>query len=632
MALDPRLIRECVIAIAHRASVKHMERAEREIQRVLVRMLNAGKIKTHRELHSAIYAVLLTSSDLDRHEVLPLFDVDLLTRAQLATWALSFALEMARQTTGTIGGTNIANKFAEEPWARIARSFMDKKVVGAATMDGILDGIAGDVEGKIMPGFQKSYEQAYAKSFTMVREANEKILQRAQEVIARGLGNKFVPGSDVETTPNKADIRLDMEDLYKSLGLRPQDPAYVSLVVNNNLNRAWQEGKDTVSHNEDGRPKDWVWGYEWTHGGSREPRPTHLAMNGHTAKKDDAIWETFTSPPIAHNCSCSRSAISTYEAEEKGYISKPAPTLSKTALEKAGFKPHEVEQLVDKPVNEAIHHDLLKADRFPRSTFNLKSGNRAIINPTGVSGQAGLSSEALAALHPLSKGGKTAAQMLNKGLLDNLESQLAKPNLTAEQKKFLNAHLELALTAKKEIDKEAIAIAKASAQAERLRTLELAESSIISRRTEKAFVVDDYGRILLEKEGLEREVGFTRAEAGLMKDATLTHNHPSGHSFSWEDINHAIKADMKEIRAIGTNTLGETHLHVLQRPKAGWPSTSRTKQLHADLNDAVRLEFKSAISSGTVSVDEATAAHWHEVNSRLASRLNIRYDRVRRKG
>ena len=83
----------------------------------------------------------------------------------------------------------------------------------------------------------------------------------------------------------------------------------------------------------------------------------------------------------------------------------------------------------------------------------------------------------------------------------------------------------------------------------RMKAIHSIEDKIRNQNYETAAIIDKDGNVLLNKDGGQRQVGFTPLEGKLMKDNTLTHNHPSSSMFSEEDIACFVRNEMQEIRA-----------------------------------------------------------------------------------
>lgn len=83
----------------------------------------------------------------------------------------------------------------------------------------------------------------------------------------------------------------------------------------------------------------------------------------------------------------------------------------------------------------------------------------------------------------------------------------------------------------------------------RMKTIHGIEDKIRNQNYETAAVVDKDGNVVINKDGAQSSVGFTPMEAMMMRNNTLTHNHPRSSMFSEEDIKCFVKNEMEEIRA-----------------------------------------------------------------------------------
>lgn len=264
-----------------------------------------------------------------------------------------------------------------------AERFLGKDLVTAPDMEKALVALEAAHESGLLPDLAAAREAAYATAITMVRESDRVILTRVDQLLARAIEGKVSPGDFVQ----------DLDDLYRSLGLDEQEGWYARLVVNNATGRAWQEGRDHLSHEWDEqaktwKPADWVWGYQWDHQDTGRPRPSHVAMEGHVAPKDDPVWQTFGPPPIAHNCHCIRWTLSLDDAIEKGLVGEDGnpmpgvsfetPRVTADQLRDSGASPDEIRNLAGKPVAEIMR--AMPGDHFPRSHYNI--ADRPFINPS----------------------------------------------------------------------------------------------------------------------------------------------------------------------------------------------------------------------------------------------------------
>lgn len=154
------------------------------------------------------------------------------------------------------------------------------------------------------------------------------------------------------------------------------------------------------------------------------------------------------------------------------------------------------------------------------------------------------------------------------------------------------------------------------------------ESEIAGLDYERAYVFDKTGRIILKKDGSRNSVAFEKEDLALIKDkdAIFTHNHPSsGGSFSLEDIQFAVAHNQMEMRAVGRK-----YGHSMYRPAQGWPDLNLLTDEFYKADNEVRDEFWRRISLGQLSREEADREHHHQVWSRIAAKLNLKYTREER--
>lgn len=151
------------------------------------------------------------------------------------------------------------------------------------------------------------------------------------------------------------------------------------------------------------------------------------------------------------------------------------------------------------------------------------------------------------------------------------------------------------------------------------------EKKLIKRKTEKAVVFADDGTVIFEKAGGKSSVSFTPDELRLCENNILTHNHPSGSSFSMEDVVLAATWNLKGIRACG-----QYYRYYLNRPPSGWSKElweKTIKPLAEKHHNDVFQEFTVLIRKGEMTPEEANLRHWHEVWSRVAREVGLDYGR-----
>lgn len=156
------------------------------------------------------------------------------------------------------------------------------------------------------------------------------------------------------------------------------------------------------------------------------------------------------------------------------------------------------------------------------------------------------------------------------------------------------------------------------------------EKTIRDRPTEMGTLhsKDSGAKVWGEDQGKKDEVNLAEpVRQGIVKGTILTHNHPSGNSFSSQDINFMLAHGLHEIRAVS-----KKHIHRMQPPEH-WPDKPTQQDLDnmysslAHIENGVKSEFWDAINSNRMSVDQAQERHWHEVWTRAAKQLGFRYER-----
>ena len=154
-----------------------------------------------------------------------------------------------------------------------------------------------------------------------------------------------------------------------------------------------------------------------------------------------------------------------------------------------------------------------------------------------------------------------------------------------------------------------------------------AEKEIVAQDYETAIIIDTDGNEILRKDGGKGEVSFTKDEIVKLEGCTLTHNHPSGASFSDEDVQAVVKLKLAEIRVVGFH--GATRYRYTLRPaqkieglvRGAFNNVARQVEL------GIYRRFFGAVNTGKMSVKEANEQHYHELwqatNDRLLAQYNI---------
>lgn len=113
------------------------------------------------------------------------------------------------------------------------------------------------------------------------------------------------------------------------------------------------------------------------------------------------------------------------------------------------------------------------------------------------------------------------------------------------------------------------------------RSLSTHEATIRGNNYETLTAFDENGNMLFTKKGGAHSVAYG-ADGVKTTNAIVTHNHPSGGSFSWQDVGGMVYYNQKEMRATG-----KEFTFSLKRPATGWGVSP----------DKAAARFKKALAS-----------------------------------
>jgi hypothetical protein len=94
-------------------------------------------------------------------------------------------------------------------------------------------------------------------------------------------------------------------------------------IYNTNLRTAYEGGRwEQIQQTKAKRPY-----LQWRHGGSRDPRPLHIALDRKVFSLDDPFWQTMGNPPVGYGCLCQVFALSDRDVERLGLKVEKAPAI-----------------------------------------------------------------------------------------------------------------------------------------------------------------------------------------------------------------------------------------------------------------------------------------------------------------
>jgi len=134
-------------------------------------------------------------------------------------------------------------------------------------------------------------------------------------------------------------------------------------------------------------------------------------------------------------------------------------------------------------------------------------------------------------------------------------------------------------------------------------------------------------------EGEDSEMRFSDEELKSMRDTDFIHTHPSGSSFSLDDIRIASHTHMNSMQAVGVDYEGRGWLYTM-KPGASrsWPSEGMIFAEHGTQERAIYSRNNAKLSEMTLSeqraaIPELNHTHAHDIWTQVAASLGMRYSR-----
>lgn len=180
----------------------------------------------------------------------------------------------------------------------------------------------------------------------------------------------------------------------------------------------------------------------------------------------------------------------------------------------------------------------------------------------------------------------------------------------------------------REKERHAAAMAEAENNTPRMKAIHSVEDKIRGQSYESAAVIDKDGNTLFFKDGAESEVRFNKMECLMMRNNTLTHNHPHSTMFSTEDVVCMVRNDMLEMRA----TTSEGTTYSIKRGEGyttekgvEFVNNYNSARLGAHITAQRDLDnrgFREKISSGEITHDQANKEFGRVVTKEMVDYCN----------
>jgi hypothetical protein len=219
--------------------------------------------------------------------------------------------------------------------------------------------------------------------------------------------------------------------------------------------------------------------------------------------------------------------------------------------------------------------------------------------------------------------------------LQSIDAELASPYTSLVRRQLLERQ-RASLTQEKPqtaSQSAAVQVARRSLRAE----VDETETQIRGLRVERAVFFGPNGERLVDVTGDAKSYRLSQKEFDSLRGvgATMTHNHPGGwervntdprhqgSSFSLADIRQAAALNLSEVRAVTP-----TRRFWMKPPPGGWEDhhwQTTIPKAYARADKEILASLVQQVRMGRLTMEEATARHYHEVWTRVAREVGASY-------
>jgi len=149
------------------------------------------------------------------------------------------------------------------------------------------------------------------------------------------------------------------------------------------------------------------------------------------------------------------------------------------------------------------------------------------------------------------------------------------------------------------------------------------EKYLLRRKNETAIVYNADGKYLFTKRGNEKSVSFTRTDTAKMKNGIVSHNHPSGGSFSIADWKVFKNAELQELRVVTDNVV----YYLRRNENAGrlQISDSELEKEFLKVRKQVKRKYQELYKCGKITLQERFLLSSDEYNRLFADMCGVLY-------
>lgn len=243
---------------------------------------------------------------------------------------LTFAKRITRDLQGSVR-TGLSESFGwgvEQVEAQAGGAKVDLKPAKWILQDIV------DVSFSLQFDTAEKFFSNYALKIAHVEEQALLDLMKERLTKALGDGTTFV------------DFQDGLGEIFTAHGVTPLNPSHVQMVFNQNLSTAYEAGHYMQARRPELAEAFPLWQYHTM--GDMEVRPSHQAMEGYTAPRNDPIWDSWW-PSNGWGCRCVIDTLHQTEIEDENITPSGAmpkmPETGKVPMPDPGFETNPVKQM-----------------------------------------------------------------------------------------------------------------------------------------------------------------------------------------------------------------------------------------------------------------------------------------------
>ena len=155
------------------------------------------------------------------------------------------------------------------------------------------------------------------------------------------------------------------------------------------------------------------------------------------------------------------------------------------------------------------------------------------------------------------------------------------------------------------------------------RELHKSEQSIGKRTKETMEIYDANGKFIMSKRGGESSVRISLKDYTKLKNAVVTHNHPSGGSFSFTDLKFLKRMPISELRVAASNGA-----YYIRKPDK-WPEELKDiqymEEMYKQIEKSLKLKYQRLYNERKITKRERYQMYRHDVNKTFSERYGLKY-------